>query len=636
MWIRALHPTRVIPVAGRGASVAEILAAHAAGEEIDGIVPFVTRRAWRALDECERQLRGNRYKVPRFIPETILSRRSFVEAVSDEARATGVDPTDALRKAERYLDEIAATHSPYVIDLIANAIHTLYRQGYGRIHYHPDQVSTVAELGHRHPVVFLPSHRSHLDRLSLQFLLWENDLPPNHTAGGINLDFFPVGPLMRRTGVFFIRRSFKDDELYKLVLRAYIDFLIEKRFSLEWYMEGGRSRSGRLQSPRFGLLHYVVDAMRRGKADDVMLVPVSIAYDQIQDVPDYTREALGRPKEKETLGWMLRAIRSLRRRYGDIYIRFGDAVSVAGLAGEIGPEEEPGIGLQKLAFEVMHRIGMVTPVTPLALVSIALLGSRGRAQSAAELALTCSELERFVTGRDIEMTEKLDLSDPVVVSGLLGWLSEHGAVSTHEALGRVVYWLDDEQTIQVAYYRNVILHYFIPRAIAEMALRGGPTTAAELWEEILAIRDLLKFEFFFAERERFLADVRDDLGLDVPDWERLLGDTGPGEVLEKLGTTIARWAVLPILDGYRVVSDELESLRTRYEEKAFLKSCAARARMYRIEGRLTSAEGASQVVFKSALALAANRGLLEGAARDDRARFAAEIRAARQSAAVGL
>src|SRR5262249_57533399 len=109
-------------------------------------------------------------------------------------------------------------------------------------------------------------------------------------GGWINMKFFAMGPLMRRGGVFFIRRSFKDNDVYKFVLRQYIDYLIEKRFPLEWYIEGGRSRSGKLLPPRFGLLAYVVDAYRRGKSDDVLLVPVSIAYDQIQDVAGYAAE----------------------------------------------------------------------------------------------------------------------------------------------------------------------------------------------------------------------------------------------------------------------------------------------------------------------------------------------------------
>ncbi len=634
-WILLAHPGRVVRVAGEGAGLSTLKDAYRDSDEIDGFVPFVTRRAWRSLDLPERVLRGNRYKVPRFVPEAILSRRSFVDAVVDLARQEGVAVDAAMARARRYLKEIAATHSPYVIDVIANAIHTLYRQGYGRIRYRTDQVAEVASLGSAHPVVFLPSHRSNLDRLSLQFLLWENDLPPNHTAGGINMDFFPVGPLLRRTGVFFIRRSFRDNGLYKLVLRSYIDYLVEKRFSLEWYMEGGRSRSGKLQSPRFGLLHYVADSVTRGKADDVMLVPVSITYDQIQDVPAYTREAQGKGKEKESVRWLVKAVRSLRRRYGDIHVRFGEAVSMAAMLDQIDGDQE-SVGLRKVAFEVMNRIATSTPMTPITVVVIALLAARGKARTAEELAIGCTRIVEFINARGVEMTEEVDLSDPTQVTAILGWLGEHQEVSRHQAVGRTVYWLDDSQMVQVSYYRNVVVHFFVPRAIAEMVLASGapdPETAAK---EMLALRDLLKFEFFFADRARFLAEVDRDISVDLSDWRAVLTDGGPGAVLDAVGERVAYWALLPFLDAYQVVGDELEDTVGELDEKAFLRACLARARMYRIEDRLISGESASQVLFRSALALAANRGLLVPGSEAARAAFAAEIRAARRLAAEGL
>lgn len=626
--ILTFKPSRVARVAGAGATVAELAEAYERSEDTDGFQPWVVRRAWRTLDLPERELAGNRYKVPRFVPEAILSRRSFLESITEGAEADGIDLATATARAREYLKEIAATHSPYVIDIIANLIHALYRQGYGQIRYHDDQIQRIAALGKQHPVVFLPSHRSNLDRLSLQFMLWENDLPANHTAGGINLDFFPVGPLLRRTGVFFIRRSFKDDEVYKRVLRAYIDFLIEKRFSLEWYMEGGRSRSGRLAPPRFGLLSYVTDSLQRGKADDVMLVPVSIAYDQIQDVPDYTREAQGRDKEGESLRWLFKAVRSLRKRYGDIHIRLGEPISLRSMAVS---GEEDSIELQKVAFEAMKRIGQATPITPIAVVSIVLLAERGLARDAAHLAAECDRLIRFIEGRKLEMTEDIDLGDPAVVGGILDWLVESASVSTHEAVGRRVYWLEDTQMIQLSYYRNVVLHFFVPRAIAEMALADGATDAVDLVDRMLALRDLLKFEFFFTDRERFALEVAEDLAVDCPDWQRLLAEKGSAAVLRELGNPVAPWALLPILDAYQVVGDELESWRGEIDEKAFLKSCLARARLYRIEGRLIHGESVSAVVFKSALRLAENRGLIEDPS--GRAAFAEELRRARDTAA---
>ena len=642
-YIRTFHPGRVRLVAATGAPATELAAAYEESGEIDGVTAFITRRAWRTLDKVERTLRGNRYKIPRFVPEAILSRGEFDQTLRRYARDTGTDIEEARTTAERYLKEMSATHSPYVIDLIANAIHSLYRQGYGAIKYDDDEVRAVAELGAENPVVFLPSHRSNLDRLSLQFMLWENDLPPNHTAGGINMNFFPIGPLLRRTGVFFIRRSFRDNELYKIVLRAYLDYLIEKRFPLEWYMEGGRSRSGRLNPPRLGLLHYVVDSLRRGKSEDIKLIPVSIAYDQIQDVPDYAREAQGKGKEAESLGWMLRAVKSLRRRYGDIYVRFGEPVSVASAIGFIDEdEEERSLGLQKLAFEVMYRIGRVTPTTPTTVVSIALLAARGKARTAEELARDCVELVDFIRARGLPTTESLDIADAETLTSLLDWMAEHGNVSSHEAVGRRVFWLDEEQMIRVSYYRNVVVHFFVNRAVAEMALTSlsdePQPSAAAASERMLALRDLLKFEFFFPEKDEFLELVSEDIEVDVPDWGRLLVSAGPSEVLAKMGDPVAYWALLPFLDSYQIVGDELEALDTAFEEKKFLQGCLARARMYRIEERVFSGESASQVLFKSALALARNRGLVEetpGVATR-RAEFAAEMRETRGLAARGL
>jgi glycerol-3-phosphate O-acyltransferase len=386
----------------------------------------------------------------------------------------------------------------------------------------------------------------------------------------------------------------------------------------------------------------VVDSLRRGKTDDIQLIPVSIAYDQIQDVPDYAREAQGKEKERESIGWLLRAVRSLRRRYGDIHIRFGDPVSVNGLMGSIESEDETSIGLQKLAFEVMFRIGRVTPVTPTALVSVALLAARGVARSVEQVAEETSRLLDFAKARHIPTTEDFDPADRARVAAVLDWLAENDNVSSHEALGRRVFWLDDDQMIRISYYRNVIVHFFVNRALAEMAIgavaESGDRRPEAVHDTLLAFRDLLKYEFFFPEKERFLADVGADISSDVPGWEDVLATTGALEIQAKLGPALAYWVVLPFLDAYQIVGDELEEMKRHFDEKGFLKACLDRARMYRIEDRVISGESASQVLFKSALALARNRGLLDdsGDVSRRRAEFAAEVREARELAAAAL
>ncbi len=633
-------PHRLTVLTGPGAAADRLLADFEAAAELVGLTDFVTRRAWLALEKAERSVRGNRYKVPKFVHQEIWSKSAWRDGAVCYGVSRGLTEPTALARAHHYLEEMAANHSPFLIDLIANAIHWLYKQGYGAIIYDRKQVGELNALGQEVPLAFLPSHRSNLDRLSLQFLKWENDLPPNHTAGGINMNFFPLGPLIRRTGVFFIRRSFKDNELYKFVLRSYLDYLVENRFPLEWYMEGGRSRSGKLLPPRFGILSYVVDSWKRNKAGDVMLIPISIAYDQIQDLGSYTSEATGGAKEKESLSWVLSAIRSLRRRYGNIHVRFGEPISVAkAMAGRTtadadgtdseGADSEHNLDVAKLAFEVMYRIGKVTPITPAAVVSIALLQAGGAARTIEELAGTCAALDGFIEKHKLPTTEPLYLEDPSEVRRVIDLLAEHGNVMTFNGT-RPVYYLKPDQTLRAAYYRNVVVHHFVPRGVIELALAMvGPGAVGkieeDLWKAVDGIRDLLKFEFFFPEKDRLKSAIRDDLDGSVPGWIRMTAQT----ILGRLAPPTAPWAIVPFLESYLVVAVALADANPdrEFNEKEFISKAMKLGEEYRLMGKV-SADSVSTVAFRQALALATNRGLLKPGpvVASARAEFAAEVR----------
>lgn len=606
--ILASHPDRLRIVVGEGASSADLAEAQASNDQEPNLIDAFTRRAWRVLDRAERGERGNRYKISRFVAEDILNRPSFRHEAVEFGRQRGLSEKAALARARHYLAEMAATHSPFLIDLIANLINWIIRQGYGAIYYDRETVDEIARLGRDHPLVFLPTHKSNLDRLSLQFMLWENDLPPNHTAGGINMNFFPVGPLVRRTGVFFIRRSFKGNDLYKFVVRTYLDYLIEKRFPLEWYMEGGRSRSGKLRPPRYGMLSWVIDSFARGKTDDIYLLPISIAYDQIQEVGAYVAEATGGAKEKETFGWAFKFARSLRRRYGDIHIRFAEPISVAKeLEGAELSDKNP-IEIQKLAFEVMHRMGMVTPMTPTALVSTVLLAAKGQARDLASITASCRSLVEYVERRGIPTTVPHLPTTPETLVATIGLMSEHGLISSHSAGGRTVHWIDGEQKLRAAYYAGTVEHFFVPRGLAEIALARA-ADLDQFWTDVFQLRDLLKFEFFFAEKEEFRQVVTDDLARDVPDWEtRVASGQGAGISLDP--STVG-WSVLPLLEAYLIVADELAAREGPIDEKEFLAACLDRGRLYSLEGKIGSEESISQVLFGGALLLADNRGILE-------------------------
>ena len=623
------HRDLVRIVIGPCATVDEVLVLRDRQVDAISLVDFVVRRAHLALEKAERELRGSRYKVPRFLKEEILNRAHVRQELVKLASEIG-RPTDYVeRKASDYLDEIAASHSTYAIDIVANAIHWLYRQGYRNLHFEDAAFANVSELASQYPIVFLPSHRSNLDHLVLAYLLWQHGLPPTHTAGGINMNFFPVGSIVRRTGVFFIRRSFSDNAIYKMMLTSYLDYLIEKRFPLEWYLEGGRSRSGKLQAPRYGMLHYVADAYRRGKSDDVMLLPVSIAYDQIQDVAAYAAEQRGESKEAESLGWLMRAVLSLRKRHGSIHVRFGEPLSLAKELDKTAEGDQWMLEIQKTAFEVMARINRVTPITATANLVTALLASDRAALTESELRDAAETLSRYAEERGLPVAEGYDLRRDRDFRSVLAILSDHGLIESFSDGPQPVYLIGRDHDLEAAYYRNNIVHYFVTGGIAEVAVLGAgydPDPVDNLWMRVLALRDLLKFEFFFSEKDQFLDEISFELGALDPDWEARVAQGSGESMLSSAELLRAHWALRPWLEGYRVVADELAMRRQGEPAQTaeLMEAAVARGQQYVLQARI-SAESASPLIYQSAIDLAVNRGLIGGRTQDGREELAAEI-----------
>jgi len=609
-----------------------------------GFAEFVVRQAHLALERAERRLRGARYKIPRFVREEILARPAFRGEIALLAARLGRGAEGVLREAERDLREIAAAHRPTMIDLIVQFWRYGMTRGYDQVlRYDPAALARIRDLSQHHSVVFLPTHKSNLDHAVLQVLLHENGMPQNHTAGGINMNFFPVGPLVRRAGVFFIRRTFKDDEVYKCVLRHYVDYLVEKRFPLEWYIEGGRSRSGKLLPPRFGLLAYVVDAYRRGRCEDVHLIPVSIAYDQISDVSDYAAEQRGGEKEAEGFAWFVRIVRRMGKRYGRIHVRFGDDVSLAKALGAPNPDAAPdpneqSLALQKLAFEVCVRINRATPITPISLVCLSLLGRGDRALSVEELRTSLRNLVEYVHRCRLPVTDEIALDSAETLTPVLEELVTSGLLQRFAEGPEVVYGIAPGQHLAAAYYRNTVIHFFVTGAIAELALLraaepGVEDRRAAFWNAALALRDLLKFEFFFPDREHFLAELRSELAMHVPQFERALDESADAitGILPRLRPFHAHRILRPFLEAYRVVADALERApaTAKLDDGPFLRGCLALGRQYVLQGRVARQESVSQALFATALKLARHRGLADGDASDlleKRRAFAAALR----------
>ncbi len=659
LWVLARRRDRCRIVAGEPAPASDLRrrwrdAGGADAGQTGGLADFVARQAALALERAERTVRGARYKVPRLIREEILERPAFRGGLQRIAHEAGVPLARATKLAQRYLAEIAAAHSPFVIDLASVLIRWIYTRSYSEeLQYDREKLAGIAKLAQRHPVVFLPTHKSNLDHLVLQYMLYEHGLPPNHTAGGINMNFFPVGPLVRRSGVFFIRRTFKDNPIYKHVLRSYVDYLIEKRFNLEWYIEGGRSRSGKLLPPRFGMLAYVVDAFRRGRSDDVYLIPVSIAYDLIQDVGSYSAEAQGAAKQAESFGWFVGFLRGFATRSGEIHIRFGDPLSLAatlsaphrggGANGEgVSDPDEQDLELQKLAFEVAVRINQVTPITPTSLVTLALLGWGDRAVTVPEVRISLKNLLDMVEQRKRPATTALEpLRGDEGVRAALQALVEHGLLSCYDEGPEAVYVIARDQELTAAYYRNTVIHFFVNSAICELALLRAAEAHGEddfdpvatFRDETMRLRDLFKFEFFFAEKEAFRREIHDEMQLQDPHWEEKLHaspEAGP-EIVRRMRPFSAHRTLRPFLESYQVVSEILTRCdpEAPFDEARFLAECLGLGKQRLLQRRVHSGSSVSKVLFQTALKLARNRGLVDPGAPDlamRRQAFAAEIR----------
>ena len=302
------EPDRATVVAGEPATVGDLRRRYGR-PGAGGFAAFVARQATLALERAERGLLGDHVKVPRLIAEAIEDSPEYRREVAELAARLELPESAVARRAAADLHGLVASMSPIAIDLLTGAARPLHSRAWN-VQVDEAGLARLRERNRTHPLVFLPSHRSYADPLLLADVLAERDFPRNHVLGGDNLSFWPVGPLAKRAGVVFIRRSFGDDEVYKLAVRQYFGFLLSKRFNLEWYMEGGRSRTGKLRPPRYGLLANVAEAIEQGRVDDVYLVPVSITYDQLREVSAMAAEQVGVPKQGEGVAWLARYARA--------------------------------------------------------------------------------------------------------------------------------------------------------------------------------------------------------------------------------------------------------------------------------------------------------------------------------------
>jgi glycerol-3-phosphate O-acyltransferase len=546
----------------------------------------------------------------------------FRAAIAKVARDSGRDEASVAVQARRYLHELRSGHSDLVYSWLVRAGRALLGSGYARIDYDPAQVARMRALLRTSPAVVLSSHKSYLDGGALTVGFHDHGLPPLTVFGGINMSFWPLGSLWRRANMVFIRRG-GDDAVYRCTLRHYLASLVSQRRPLQWFLEGTRSRTGKLGPPRLGLLVYIADAYRDGRIEDLQLVPVAVSYDQLQEVTEYAGEARGAAKSAESLGWLVRFVRAQRGRFGTVYVRFGEPVSMRANLGS--PEQARAcapeayrLALQKLAFEVSRRINEAIPISGSSLVTLTLLGARGHALTLQQIRAAIPGYLDFARRRGLPMTPTSALDSDAAVAGVLDGLVAQGVARSHVAGDRAVFGIAPEQHLAAAFYRNTIIHHFLSSSIAELALLGAAEQAsadraAAFESEALAIRDLLKFDFFFGDREQFIASVESEASTLAPDWREGLaaGPAGVAALLETAPMLCSDMMLRSFFEAYAVVADVMASgdASSAFEEDAMLDKCMGLGQQYLLQGRLRSPEAVSRHLFRAGIELARNRGL---------------------------
>jgi glycerol-3-phosphate O-acyltransferase len=624
--LAALSPSRRRVMAGEPALLSELRKrfVDTSGDATDpeAFGAFVRRSAVVTLEREERAEIGNRYKVPHAVSEEILARKEFRDEIAEVSAEMGLTVDEGLERAEECLDELVAVQSRAAVDMFYAMMGPLHSSTW-QVLADQSGLTRLRELNKRYALVFLPAHRSYVDTLVLGDVLARNDFPRNHVMGGANLRIWPISDLARRAGIVFIRRSFGDDEIYKSVVQEYFAFLLAKRFNLEWYFEGGRSRTGKIRSPRYGLLRYVAEAVQSGRVEDVYLVPTSITYDRLHEVASMAAEQAGGKKQAEGLKWLAEYARSQRRTSGgSAYVRFGEPIAIRSwLPPADASDDDNRAALHKIAFEVAVGINHTSPLTANGLLALTLLGVRDQSLTLSQIQRILEPVLAYIEARGLPSTGLDRLRDPEELTVVLAGLVRAKVVTVYDKGELPVYAVDRGQHLVAAFYRNNAIHWFVNRAILELAMLWTSQQESDNpeltgWTEAKRIRDLLKFEFFFPDRDTFEAELRDELALIAP------GSSDPAAALRGSGVLMAHRVLRSFLDAQLVVADRLAAVGAGrpIERGALLEECDRVGQQMLLQRRLHSPESVSRELFTSAIDLKDNLGLLapvEGESPED-------------------
>ncbi len=460
---------------------------------------------------------GPRQMARTQIIEGVLRSDAVQEAIAESNKGE----QKAMAEARKYAEEIAGDYRDGLVRLGDKLLSKLWNKIYNGIDVrHARKVRELADAGHE--IVYVPCHRSHMDYLLLTYVIFHEGLMTPHIAAGINLNFFPAGPIFRRAGAFFIRRSFAGNKIYTAVFKAYLQQLFTRGYPVKYYCEGGRSRTGRLLTPKTGMLAMTIQSLFTDIKRPITLVPVYIGYEHVMEVASYLKELQGTQKQKESVFQVFSAIRKLKN-YGHGYVNFGQPVNLSQYLEQQVPAwrqdvaEEPDKKpawltpvTNKLATHLMQRINQSGAINGMTLCATCILASDKLSMTERELRVSFKHLLGVL--QQAPYSEQMTIPRLSAEQMLGETLSLNKFTLTQDSIGQIVS-LDAKSAIAMTYYRNNILHLIaVPSLLAAMLTATNGMEKSAILERMEMLFPLLQRELFlYHQKSEFIELVNQTL-----------------------------------------------------------------------------------------------------------------------------
>lgn len=593
--------------------------------------PRAARRLLKELRAEFRHMRadtiGPELATRRVIVAQVLRSRAVRQAVRKEMSDRGVTRREALRAARKHALEIAADYSHAFIRFMDRALTWLWTRLYDGV-----DVRNAERLDHLPPgceVVYVPCHRSHMDYLLLSYVIYYRGYAVPYVAAGVNLNLPVVGRFLRMGGAFFLRRSFRGSGLYPIVFMKYVDVIMGRGHPIEFFIEGGRSRTGRLLPPKTGMLSMTVRSYLRSRKRPVAYVPVYFGYERVFEAKTYIGELSGRPKEKESILGLLRTLPELRQRFGRVEVSFGEPVSLAAVLDRVEPawretpyddEARPpwfSEAVDALAGDIVRGINAAAAVTPINLLAVALLSTPRQAMLEADLV---RQLELYVALMQHAPYAAGVHMPPADGAAMIRHGEAMGMVERRaHALGAVVR-MPEEAAILAAYYRNNVIHLFaMPSLVACAFLNNAAMRTEDIQRLAWRIYPYVRQELSLRWREDEVPAVVDAV-LDALARERLLERSEDGRVWRRppTGTVeavqlshLAQATIQTVERYYLAIALLLRAGPGELTQQGLEERCTAMAQRISLLYGLDSPEFFDRGMFRSFIDLLRRRNVIQ-------------------------